>query len=331
MQGELVAFPTETVYGLGADASSAEAVAKIYAAKGRPSNHPVIVHVAKAQDIEFWCRDIPRQAWALAKAFWPGPLTLILKRHDSVDAAVSGGQETIGVRCPSHPVAHDLLVKFAQLKAEAGQLRSGVAAPSANRFGRVSPTKAAHVRSEFADRVRAGMPVLDGGDSAVGIESTIVDLSTVQEGGSPALLRPGAISAADISAVLGCVVTGQTQRSPRVSGSLKAHYAPSTPLTLCESEDFDSCIRRWLDNHEGAVAVMYRKPLTLDSDRIKRIVMPEASVDYARDLYAVLRQIDSLGVVGTIVEQVPDEMAWAGVRDRLLRAAAAFDAGNSPA
>lgn len=330
MRGELAAFPTETVYGLGADAASAAAVEKIYLAKGRPSNHPVIVHVAKAGDIEQWCRDIPNQAWLLARAFWPGPLTMILKRHHDVDASVSGGQDTIGVRCPSHPVAQALLTKFAELKAAAGQTRAGVAAPSANRFGRVSPTQAAHVRQEFAEMVNVGMPVLEGGDSEVGIESTIVDLSDFQRSGTVALLRPGAIGSDDIAALLDCTVTGQTSQSPRVSGSLKAHYAPTTPLTLCADANLHACVQRWLDANKGSVAVMCRQDLAFKSDRVQQVLMPETPAAYARELYATLRRIDDLGVAAVIAQQVPDAMIWAGVKDRLSRAAAAFDGNSNP-
>lgn len=330
MHGELVAFPTETVYGLGADAAEPEAVTKIYAAKGRPSNHPVIVHVAKPEDIMAWCKDIPSQAWQLAKAFWPGPLTMILKRHDEVSASVSGGQDTIGVRCPSHPVAHALLARFAELKAAHGQARAGVAAPSANRFGRVSPTQAVHVRSEFADLVQQGMLVLEGGDSEVGIESTIVDLSALQASGQVALLRPGAITAVDISSVIGQPVTGQTTHSPRVSGSLKAHYAPSTPLAVCPSGELQTCLERWLKSHKGRVAVMAHSNLQYGSDRIESVAMPRTPAAYARALYATLRRVDAMAVAAIIVERVPSDEAWAGVGDRLSRAAAAFETESSP-
>ncbi|UOD51560.1 threonylcarbamoyl-AMP synthase [Orrella daihaiensis] len=328
MQGGLVAFPTETVYGLGADAASRAAVAKIYEAKGRPSSHPVIVHIAKPEDMAAWCQDIPDQVWALARAFWPGPLTLILKRHVAVDASVSGGQDTIGVRCPSHPVAQALLIKFAELKAAAGQPRAGVAAPSANRFGRVSPTQADHVRTEFASMWPDGLLVLDGGDSEVGIESTIVDLSGVQNGLSPALLRPGAISLEALQSVLGCPVTGHTAQSPRVSGSLKAHYAPFTPLILCVEHKLEDCVRDWLDTHEGNVAVLLRSDRQLPLDRVHLIRMPMMPAAYARALYATLRRVDESGVSVVIAEQVPDEPDWMGVRDRMNRAAAAFE-GNS--
>ena len=345
MRGELVAFPTETVYGLGADAANAQAVARIYAAKGRPSSHPVIVHIASPSDMAAWCSHIPDQAWQLAQAFWPGPLTLILKRHPDVDPAVSGGQSTIGVRCPAHPMAHALLSAFADLKRQAGQTRAGVAAPSANRFGRVSPTRAQHVRDEFADLVAdgtsvgtsVGMPVLEGGDSEVGIESSIVDVSSVDEGGAVAMLRPGAISAEDVAKVLGQPIAGYQASSPRVSGSLKAHYAPSTPVVLCSPEDLSHALADALAKEQGRLAVVTHG--TLDErlfdghvfdDRLVVLRMPDSPADYAHALYARLRELDALGVVAAVVEAVPDEPAWAGVRDRLQRAAAAFEGRGNP-
>ena len=226
-QGELVALPTETVYGLGADALNPDAVAKIFTAKGRPSDHPLIVHLADAGQIMTWAREVPKDAIALARAFWPGPLTLILKRDESVPDLVTGGQDTVGLRVPNHPVALELLRAFG----------SGVAAPSANRFGRISPTTAEHVRQELGERVAL---ILDGGACAVGLESTIVDLSR----GVPVILRPGAIGADDIARVLGrrprlrgefeAEAGGAAEQgaTPRVSGALAAHYAPRTPLEL---------------------------------------------------------------------------------------------------
>ena len=325
MRGELVAFPTETVYGLGADAANPAAVARIYAAKGRPSQHPVIVHVARAQDIAAWCCDIPAQAWQLAQTFWPGPLTLILKRHPDVDPGVSGGQLTIGVRCPSHPVAQELLQAFAQIKARTGEPRAGVAAPSANRFGRVSPTSAVHVRQEFAELAAQGMPVLEGGDSDVGIESTIVDLSSVDQGGAVALLRPGAISAEQVAEVLKVPVVGHQASSPRVSGALKAHYAPSTPLALCAPEMIAKQVSSWLSSHEGRLAVITRHRLDSVPDRVVEVLMVDDAGVFAHELYAKLRKLDELGVASALIEQVPDDADWAGVRDRLMRAAAAFE------
>src|SRR5690606_4227680 len=229
-EGGLVAFPTETVYGLGADAENPQAIARIYQAKGRPSNHPVIVHVAPDADLTYWARSVPAAARALVQAFWPGPLTLILPRAPGIPAAVSGGQDSIGLRCPSHPVAQELLRRFAALKGGQG----GVAAPSANKFGQVSPTQAAHVRNEFPELDADALLVLEGGPSQVGIESTIVDLSRLEEGVGPVLLRPGHVTAQDLAAVLGVTPSSPDTGAPRVSGSLKAHYAPRTPLQLAE-------------------------------------------------------------------------------------------------
>ncbi|NLC37325.1 MAG: threonylcarbamoyl-AMP synthase, partial [Alcaligenaceae bacterium] len=238
LQGSLVAFPTETVYGLGADAENPAAIARIYQAKGRPSNHPVIVHIAPEADLDYWARSVPAAARALTQAFWPGPLTLILPRAPGIPAAVSGGQNSIGLRCPSHPVAQELLRRFAALKGGQG----GVAAPSANKFGQVSPTQAEHVRNEFPELDDTALLVLEGGPSQVGIESTIVDLSRLEEGVGPVLLRPGHITAEDLAAVLGVMPSRPDQAAPRVSGSLKAHYAPRTPLTLVERSKLDTVL-----------------------------------------------------------------------------------------
>ncbi|HEY5290991.1 MAG TPA: L-threonylcarbamoyladenylate synthase, partial [Burkholderiales bacterium] len=221
--GGLVAFPTETVYGLGADASNPAAVAKIFAAKGRPQDHPVIVHLGSIELLPLWAGEIPAAAHKLAAAFWPGPLTLILKRAAGVSDCVTGGQDTVGLRIPGHPVALELLQAFAG--AEGGRAFSGIAAPSANRFGRISPTTAAHVRAELGAAVEW---VLDGGECGVGIESTIVDLSR----GRAVLLRPGQITPAQIAAVLGDEVAQPDAAAPRVPGAQGSHYAPRTPLHL---------------------------------------------------------------------------------------------------
>lgn len=318
-EGGLVAFPTETVYGLGADAENPAAIAKIYAAKRRPTGHPLIVHLAPGADLGYWMGQVSSSAQALADAFWPGPLTLIVPRAAHIPAAVSGGQPTIGLRCPSHPVAQALLSRFIALKPSG---HGGVAAPSANKFGSVSPTRADHVRSEFPDLDDASLLVLDGGPSAVGIESTIVDIS--RPGAVPAILRPGHILPGQIAAVLGVMPGGAQHESPRVSGSLKAHYAPRTPLVLARSGDLAKVLSTALEQ-PGArpAALVFDKPAE-----------PVASVDYyvcerdagayARALYSVLRDMDLKNHTALVIEHPPETPEWRAVNDRLGRAAAAF-------
>jgi L-threonylcarbamoyladenylate synthase len=297
-QGKLVAIPTETVYGLAADADNPEAVANIFSAKGRPSTHPVIVHVARDADLSHWAMDIPPAAQQLIAAFWPGPLTLILKRAPKVSNFVSGGQDSVGLRCPSHPVALALLKNF-----RGGQ--GGIAAPSANRFGRVSPTTAQHVIDEFGEPGTGPVAaVLDGGPCTVGIESTIVDLTRLDTHG-PVLLRPGQLSAQAIETVLGCALAQPDQAAPRVSGSLDAHYAPQTPLVLIASESVASTTAA-LQAKQRQVACLR---VTTD---------PQT---YARDLYAQLRKLDQLGADVILVEQPPSHAEWQGINDRLRRAA----------
>lgn len=297
-QGKLVAIPTETVYGLAADADNPEAVANIFSAKGRPSTHPVIVHVARDADLSHWAVDIPPQAAYLIQAFWPGPLTLILKRAPKVSDSVTGGQDSVGLRCPSHPVAQALLKNF-----RGGQ--GGIAAPSANRFGRVSPTTAQHVIDEFGEPGTGPVAaVLDGGPCTVGIESTIVDLTRLDTHG-PVLLRPGQLSAQAIETVLGCALAQPDQAAPRVSGSLDAHYAPQTPLVLIASESVASTTAA-LQAKQRQVACLC---ITAD---------PQT---YARDLYAQLRKLDQLGADVILVEQPPSHAEWQGINDRLRRAA----------
>jgi L-threonylcarbamoyladenylate synthase len=343
--GGLVAFPTETVYGLGADAENVEAIQLIYLAKGRPQDHPVIVHVAVNADLQHWAKDIPDQAHKLIEAFWPGPLTLILKRQLSVPAQVSGGQDTIGLRCPAHPVAQALIQSLAALKFN-GQ--AGVAAPSANLFGHVSPTLAEHVRTEFPERVAQGMPVLEGGASEVGIESTIVDLSRVQDGQGVFLLRPGGISALQIEAVLGQALQSVDAESPRVSGSLKAHYAPRTPMMLIRPQfesfeiEADEAIsdvlilayQTWLKHHPNKRAAIvshreadlndFKKIIATEHDAVMFELLAQNVEIYAHDLYATLRSIDGLHVDQIFWCQPPQTADWNGVNDRLNRAAAAF-------
>jgi L-threonylcarbamoyladenylate synthase len=302
--GGLVAFPTETVYGLGADASNPDAVAKIYAAKGRPSDHPVIVHVAEAVQLPLWARVVPTTAHRLAKAFWPGPLTLILKRGAVVLDAVTGGQDTVALRVPSHPVALALLRAFG----------GGVAAPSANRYGRVSATTAEHVRHEFGAAVEC---VLDGGSCDLGIESTIVDLSR----DAPALLRPGHITAAQLEAVLGRSLAVPDAQAPRAPGTLAKHYAPQTPVMLMEP-DLLIELAASLTRQGQRVAVLARSALQPVLSGVTWITAPNDAVAYGHDLYANLRALDEAHCDALLVEEPPLEPAWVAVRDRLMRAAA---------
>ncbi|WP_034295476.1 L-threonylcarbamoyladenylate synthase [Herbaspirillum sp. RV1423] len=308
--GKLVAFPTETVYGLGGDAENAAAIADIYTAKGRPANHPVIVHVAPEADITYWASDVPPQARALIAAFWPGPLTLILKRAAHVPAAASGGQDSIGVRCPSHPVAQALLREFKGGKG-------GVAGPSANKFGHVSPTTAQHVREEFSEPGSLLDYVLDGGQSEVGIESTILDLSRVATHGA-VLLRPGQISADQIAAVLGVAPTAPDAAAPRASGTLDAHYAPHTPVAQVSADELAGVLQQ-LVAHKYKVALIHR---TTDAPAVyAHVAMPSDSDRYAHDLYAALRDMDHQGADVIVVEALPQTSEWQGINDRLRRAA----------
>ncbi|MDB5960621.1 MAG: threonylcarbamoyl-AMP synthase [Massilia sp.] len=307
-QGLLVAFPTETVYGLGADAANPAAVAAIYAAKGRPQDHPVIVHLAPGAPLTDWAAEIPPEAYQLAAAFWPGPLTMILKRAAHVPSAVSGGQDTIGLRCPAHPVAIALLEQF-----KGG--RGGIAAPSANKFGHVSPTTAQHVRDEFAADASVAM-VLDGGASAVGIESTIVDLSRLATHG-PVLLRPGHISAAAIAAVIDMLPAAPDQAAPRASGTLESHYAPHTPVAMQETAVLTATIGQ-LQQRGRKLALVHYSDLPASHAHVR---LPAAPEGFAHALYAALRQMDGSGADLILVEAPPQGPDWAGVNDRLRRAA----------
>ncbi|WLI88576.1 L-threonylcarbamoyladenylate synthase [Massilia sp. R2A-15] len=307
-QGALVAFPTETVYGLGADAENPAAVAAIYAAKGRPQDHPVIVHLAPDADLDYWAADIPSEARQLAAAFWPGPLTMILKRAAHIPDAVSGGQETVGLRCPSHPVAIALLQAF-----KAG--KGGVAAPSANKFGNVSPTTAQHVRDEFGADGSVAM-VLDGGASEVGIESTIVDLSRLATHG-PVLLRPGHISAEAIAAVIDRLPAPPDVAAPRASGTLESHYAPHTPVAMQDSATLKATLAR-LQQAGRKVALIHYSDLPEAHAQVR---LPTSPDGFAHALYASLRAMDHTGADLILVEAPPQGGAWLGVNDRLRRAA----------
>lgn len=305
--GRLVAFPTETVYGLGADAENPQAVAAIYAAKGRPQDHPVIVHVAPGAELDYWACDIPPAARQLAEAFWPGPLTMILKRAPGIPDAVSGGQDTVGIRCPSHPVAIRLLQAF-----KGG--RGGVAAPSANKFGHVSPTTAQHVRDEFRDE--PGIAVLDGGQSQVGIESTIVDMSRLATHG-PVLLRPGHISAEAIAAVIGELPARPDAAAPRASGTLESHYAPHTPVAMQDTATLQATLAG-LHAAGRKVALIHYSALPATH---AAVLLPATPEGFAYALYAALRAMDGTGADVILVEAPPQDGAWLGVNDRLRRAA----------
>ena len=316
--GELVAFPTETVYGLGADAANPQAVAKIFAAKGRPADHPLIVHLPGAAYLDRWARDIPALAWELAEAFWPGPLTLILKRGPEAPLAVTGGQETVGVRVPAHPLALELLRAYAQ----AGGGRHGmcgIAAPSANRFGRISPTEAAHVHEELGEAVSL---IIDGGSCPVGIESTIIDLSR-GDGLPPRLLRPGHITPQQIASVIGVMpeLPGiQAGEAPRVSGALDAHYAPLTPMRVVAGAQLPEVLRG-LKTEGKCVGLLScsEQPALVPAHALRRL--PADPEGYARGLYAGLRELDQAGNDLIVVEAIPAGPAWAAVADRLRRAA----------
>lgn len=316
--GKLVAFPTETVYGLGADASNPEAVEAIFAAKGRPSNHPVIVHVARNAELSRWVSRLPSEAIKLATAFWPGPLTMILPRAASVPAAVSGGQDSIGLRCPSHPIARTLLAEF-----RGGQ--GGIAGPSANRFGHVSPTTAQHVMDEFGVPGEGPLAaVLDGGQSDVGIESTIIDLTRLDTRG-PVLLRPGQISAAQIAEVLGRMPSLPDAAAPRVSGTLDAHYAPRTPVALASAGELDWLMHQ-LNGAGCRYTLMHRSALAMSAAAsgnhlIASVHMPASADAYAHQLYAALRAMDAAHAQLIIVECPPVDDSWQGINDRLRRAA----------
>ncbi len=313
--GELVAFPTETVYGLGARADDDAAVARIYAAKGRPAGHPLIVHVAEAASARPFCAAWPDLAQRLVAAFWPGPMTVIVPRADGMAAASAGGQATIGLRCPSHPVA------LALLRAAAARGVPGIAAPSANRFGRLSPTQAAHVVAELGTELR----VLDGGDCDVGIESTIVDCSR----GRAVLLRPGSLTRGAIEAVLGQPLEDRDVGAPRASGTLASHYAPRAKVRLMAPGMLRSALHLLANppsdatarNSAVALAVYSRLPVPSGSAVAHQVMPPRADLA-AHELFTVLRRFDDLGAQLIWVEEPPAGPEWDGVRDRLWRACA---------
>ncbi len=304
--GELVAFPTETVYGLGARADEDDAVARIFAAKGRPADHPLIVHLASAEAAGAFASSMSPAAQALAARWWPGPLTLIVPRRPGCGGAAAGGQGSIGLRVPAHPVALALLRECARLGVP------GVAGPSANRFGRISPTTARHVQDEFGP----ALAVLDGGACEVGIESAIVDCTR----DPPALLRPGALDRTRLEAAVGQALGRPDAESPRASGTLEAHYAPSAPLRLLDTE----ALRRALaaERLPAGLAVYSRLPFAA-LPGVAFHAMPAQAAAAAHELFAVLRAVDAGGASAIWVEAPPPGPEWDGVRDRLTRAAAA--------
>jgi L-threonylcarbamoyladenylate synthase len=296
--GDLVAFPTETVYGLGADASNSEAVARIYSVKGRPNDHPLIVHIASMERMGDWASDVPEYAIALAREFWPGPMTLVLKRSELAADFVTGGQDTVGVRVPNHVVALALLEAFEKAGGK------GVAAPSANRFGHVSPTTAAAVVEELAGYLSKEDLVLDGGACAVGVESTIIDCT----GLLPRVLRPGAISTAMIEEVTGLIaVSVERQDETRVSGSLENHYAPAAKVLLCEipitGQGFIA--HKNIETPQGVI----------------RLASPGNDEEFAQILYSALREADAQGLLEVVVVQPIGIGIGVAIRDRLARAA----------
>lgn len=318
-RGELLGLPTETVYGLAADACNDQAVAAIFAAKGRPMDHPLIVHVANDQGVLHFAREVPDFAARLIATFWPGPLTLILPRRPGVAGAAAGGQDSVGLRCPSHPVAQAVLQQAYAL----GVL--GVAAPSANAFGRVSPTTAAHVVSEFGENLM----VLDGGACAVGIESTIIDCTR----GAPVLLRPGLLTTQALSLACGQVVQSSTAlqgqldpQAPRASGTLASHYAPRAQVRLIEGQDMATQLQGWPQAAaKERLALWTRTPVSIPAalaHRVQQYAMPADAVACAHELFARLRAFDDQDVDHIWVQSPPDEPAWEGVLDRLRRAAA---------
>jgi L-threonylcarbamoyladenylate synthase len=299
LEGGLVAFPTETVYGLGARADQAQAVQRIFEAKGRPADHPLIVHLAQKEWLPLWAADVPTEAWTLAERFWPGPLTLILPKHESVTEVVTGGQPTIGLRVPKHPVGLDIL----------DRVGVGLAAPSANRFGHVSATTADHVEHDFEGTIDA---VVDGGPCAIGLESSIVDLS----GEEPKLLRLGALSQREIEDALGRRLGEPTHKAPRVPGALASHYATKTPLTLVATESLTDAI----EQHSGTLCVLSAVHPEAASAQLHWIEMPVTPKAYARVLYDSLRRADRVDAESIFVACPGAGPDWSAILDRLTRA-----------
>ncbi len=300
-RGGLVAFPTETVYGLGADAKNPEAVRRIFAAKGRPADHPLIVHLFAVEQVKDWAKELPEQVNDLAEAFWPGPLTLILKRAEQVPDIVTGSQDTVGLRIPGHPVALKLLKAFG----------GALAAPSANRFGHISPTTAEAVCAELGDAVDL---IVDGGPCEVGLESTILDLSS----GEPRLLRPGGISVEQLTEVLGASPLLSGRDAPRAPGTLASHYAPCTPAVLVAEENLLAFVSQ--QQALGRRLAVLARRAAPENITAKWLKLPSEARAYARALYAALRELDALSCEQIIIEAAPATKEWLAVRDRLSRA-----------
>jgi L-threonylcarbamoyladenylate synthase len=304
--GQLVSFPTETVYGLGADARNEAAVRRIFAAKGRPADHPLIVHIAEASFLSRWARSVPSGARALAQAFWPGPLTLVLSRAHDVSDAITGGQDTVGLRVPAHAVAQALLARFAALGGE------GIAAPSANRFGGISATTAQHVADDFGETIAL---ILDGGACPHGIESTIVAFVD----GESVLLRPGALPIKELARVLGRPPRIPGPDAPRAPGTLATHYAPRTPARLLAGADLKAELGR-LGGTGGHIAVLAHSTIQPPDFEGTWFDAPAHDTAYAQQLYANLRALDALAADEIWIETPPDGPEWHTVRDRLRRA-----------
>jgi L-threonylcarbamoyladenylate synthase len=303
--GDLVVFPTETVYGLGANASNPVAVRKIFEVKGRPPDHPVIVHLDDPRYLHRWVSQVPPVAERLADKFWPGPLTLILPKADNVNDIVTGGQDSIGIRVPSHPIAQQLLNAFG----------GGIAAPSANRYGRLSPTKPEHVRDELGDTVRV---ILDGGESPIGLESTIVSCLDNQA----RLLRPGFITRSQLEQVVGALAAGGIV--PRVPGGLALHYAPSTPLEIVASDDLEVRAGEFVARDEKVAVLAMRPPLHTQR-KMTWINAGKKPDTYAHNLYSHLRTLDRIGCERIFVQSLPEDERWAAILDRLQRASGMGD------
>jgi len=303
--GDVVAFPTETVYGLGANAQRAGALEKIFALKGRPTSHPLIVHIDSRRYLPHWAREVPEAAERLAERFWPGPLTLVLPKAPNVLDLVTGGQDSVAVRVPAHPMAQQLLTAFG----------GGIAAPSANRYGHVSPTRAEHVQQEFGAAVRV---VLDGGECQVGLESTIVACLD----GTVRLLRPGGVTLSQLREVVGEVQTGAAAAAPRTPGSTRAHYAPSTPLRLVAETQIERQAALLTAQGQRVGVLAQRPPLNSDQ-HVTWINAGSRPAAYGHDLYAHLRALDRAGAHCLLVQEVPLDERWDAIRDRLMRAAAA--------